>query len=105
MAKVIDRPAQNIPLEESSLTGERSLTPDCHALDPIIGVFREESLMDALMERVRQDRRAEQAAGPGVSIPRPTGAKPRGVSPPALHGRRGSPISVLDRPAKASWGE
>ncbi len=34
-----------------------------HPLDKVFGIFQDEPLMDALMERVREDRRAECEAG------------------------------------------
>ena len=37
--------------------------PAEHPLDKVFGIFKDEPLMDALMERVREDRRAECEAG------------------------------------------
>ena len=60
MAKLIDRPAQNTTPALNDASAVRP--PNPHPLDSVIGIFRDEPLMDALMERVRQDRRAEQDA-------------------------------------------
>lgn len=65
MAKLLGRPPKDAPSTrmDGSDARELSLPPGRHPLDAVIGVFRDEPLMDALMERVRQSRRAEQAAG------------------------------------------
>ncbi len=37
--------------------------PAEHPLEKVFGIFKDEPLMDALMERVREDRHAECEAG------------------------------------------
>ena len=41
---------------------DTALTQIPDPLDKVIGIFRDEPLMDALMERVREDRRVEMEA-------------------------------------------
>ena len=47
---------------DAALTASLPLSEESDPLDRVFGIFKDEPLMDALMERIRADRRIEIAA-------------------------------------------